>query len=351
MAEPASAIITLIVFAYNASKSLYEAVDSFQSQRQTIKDVLSDLGALTTVLETIRAKAESSQEAGSLEVLRKPLDCCAKTCQEMHEMLNECTKHSKDGQTSVRLWLKMRWHEKSFDVMKNRLSSYKSTLVIAFQVINIQDHSVTQSSLDDLKNLISGTREDLEDQLEEVQRDIEDAAISVREVLQDEQARLQSILASVEKAQEVLNTTQPKLVIESNKAGDGSRAIFGTDTSQPHFELKVANNEAGVGAVMSAGVHSPETLQALLQQSQTPDLALALQALQTQSSHTANEALQNVLNKMAADRNQTLPDAPRRNLLVNAEDSDFIEGMQFAQRTGSRRGNARADDKVFARPK
>jgi len=137
MAEAASALIALIVFAYDASKSLYEAVSSFKSQRQTIKDVLADLDSLVTVLTTIREQAQRSQKVESLEPLRKPLECCATTCKEMRETIDVCTSHSKDGQASVRDWLKMQYREKSFEDMKKRLASYKSTLVIAFQSMNM----------------------------------------------------------------------------------------------------------------------------------------------------------------------------------------------------------------------
>ena len=133
----ASGILTLVVFAFDASKSLYEAISSFKNQRQTIKDVLADLHALITVLTTIRERAQRPTEVAKLEPLRQPLTSCATTCKEMREMLDACTAHSKDGQASVRDWLKMRYREKSFDDMKNRLSSYKTTLVIAFQSINI----------------------------------------------------------------------------------------------------------------------------------------------------------------------------------------------------------------------
>ena len=133
----ASGLLTLIVFTFDASKSLYEAISSFKSQRQTIQDVLADLDALVMVLATIREQAQHPAEAAKLELLRQPLECCATTCEEMREMLNVCSAHSKDGQSSVRDWLKMRYREKSFDDMKNRLSSYKTTLVVAFQSINL----------------------------------------------------------------------------------------------------------------------------------------------------------------------------------------------------------------------
>lgn len=133
----ASGLLTLIIFAYDTSKSLYEAVSSFKSQRKTIKDVLADLDSLVTVLEKIHEQAQRSQEVERLEPLREPLNCCTTTCHEMHEMLDACTTHSKEGRDSVRDWLNMRYHEKSFEDMKKRLASFKSTLSIAFESINM----------------------------------------------------------------------------------------------------------------------------------------------------------------------------------------------------------------------
>jgi len=133
----ASGLLTLTIFAYDTSKSLYEAVSSFKSQRKTIKDVLADLDSLVTVLENINKQAQRSQEIERLEPLREPLNCCTTTCHEMHEMLDACTTHSKEGRDSVRDWLNMRYHEKSFEDMKKRLASFKSTLSIAFESINM----------------------------------------------------------------------------------------------------------------------------------------------------------------------------------------------------------------------
>ena len=52
-------------------------------------------------------------------------------------MLNACTKHAKDNRDSIRDWLNMQYREKSFEDVKQRLASYKSTLSIAFASINI----------------------------------------------------------------------------------------------------------------------------------------------------------------------------------------------------------------------
>ena len=173
-----------------------------------------------------------------------------------------------------------------------------------------QVHSITQDSLNDLKNSIRGTKEDLEDQLDQVRQAISTADASLREMLQVDQTRLQTSLDSLARAQRVADTTDPKVVLERNRAGQGSRAIFGTDTSQPQFSLTVSDNEAELGAVMAAGVHSPETLQALLRDSRTPDLALTLQVLQTQSHRANATALQSILNNLSAERQKGLTDPP-----------------------------------------
>jgi hypothetical protein len=140
MAEPiglASGLLTLIIFAYDTSKSVYDIVSSFKSQRKVIKDVQADLNSLITVLTSIRDQAQRSSGLERLEPLRQPLNCCATTCKEMREMLDACTAHSTDERNSVRDWLKMQYHEKGFEDMKKRLASYKSTLSIAFESINM----------------------------------------------------------------------------------------------------------------------------------------------------------------------------------------------------------------------
>lgn len=133
----ASALLTLAVLALDTSKSLYEAVSRFKSQRKTIKDLQTDLSSLIAVLGSIRTQAQNSQEVERLELLRHPLECCLTTCQDMRDMLDACTKHSTEGRDSVRNWLNMRYHEKGFADMKQRLASYKSTLSITFGSINL----------------------------------------------------------------------------------------------------------------------------------------------------------------------------------------------------------------------
>lgn len=183
-----------------------------------------------------------------------------------------------------------------------------------------QDHSVTQESIEDMKNLMRGIKEDLEDQLDEVQQAIRAAEASSLKVHEEDQTRLQSALDSIALAQRMVEN-RPHISIMDNCIGQGSRVLMGTDTPEPAFNLTVARNEIGVAATYSAGVHSPQVLQALLQNATTPNLALALQALQTQPFDVRSEAVQSALNAASATRNVEAPHV-HRTLLTTVDSSD-----------------------------
>jgi hypothetical protein len=207
--------------------------------------------------------------------------------------------------------------------------------------------------LSNLKDLISGTKEDLEDQLDQVRQAIGTADAPVRKILQDDLARLQNSLDSVARAQRIADTARPEVTIEGNEAGQYARAIFGTDTPQPQFNLRVSENRAELGASMSAGVHSPQTLQALVGKSQTPDLALAIQALQTQSPNTNHEYLLSILNGLSMERQRGIIDLPSETIPPTVprilEDVDTIRTVGPGRLTSSMHEGIGNDDEALER--
>lgn len=130
-----SGLLTVIAFAFNASRSVYETLSSFNSRRDAVRAIQADLGSLVAVLSSIRDQAQNSSNVEKFEPLRQPAYSCATICEELREMLDLCMAHSTDEHSSVRDWLKMQYHEKSFDDMKKRLASYKAILSIAFDCV------------------------------------------------------------------------------------------------------------------------------------------------------------------------------------------------------------------------
>ena len=213
------------------------------------------------------------------------------------------------------------------------------------------DHSTTQDSLNQLKDAIQGTREDLEDQLGQVQQAIKTAEASLGDILRVDQARLQRSLDNLAQARTIVDHSKPQIVIERNRAEQGSRALFGTDTSQPRFNLTTSSNEAQLGAVMAAGVHSPETLQALLGKPWTADLALVFQALQTQSPSIISTTLQPHLhNILAADRQGPIDRPSTTNVssssrISEQQDTSNFVGMYVQSASGVHEHDETVGDK------
>lgn len=132
-----ASVLGIATAALQLSQSSYELIDSFRSQRKDVHEIQDDLRGLIAVLQTICEQARDANNDDKLRVLGGPLQCCRSITQEMYDMLQQCTKHAKDHRESVRTWLSLRYREKSFDDARQRLSSYKSTLTIAFDSINL----------------------------------------------------------------------------------------------------------------------------------------------------------------------------------------------------------------------
>jgi hypothetical protein len=152
--------------------------------------------------------------------------------------------------------------------------------------VNSTYQSATHSSIKDIQNAICGTKLDLEEQIKEVQQSICNTSDSLRENLEADRAHLHGCLEGLAQAQQVVDSSHHQFVIEHNRSGQRARAIFGTDSIRPLFDLTVSENVAEVDAVMSAGVYSPQTMQALLRGSQPSTRALVLQVVQNHSLNT-----------------------------------------------------------------
>jgi len=138
MADPVSAasgILTIVVFAFQSSKCLYEAVSSFQSNQRTIRDLKEELEALNEVLEFLRQTATDTD--GDFTSLELPLRRCGRACEDFRKVIEKCTEHSGGSRTSFRDWAKLRYMGDDITGFKNVLASYKSTIIIALGDANM----------------------------------------------------------------------------------------------------------------------------------------------------------------------------------------------------------------------
>ena len=138
MADPlstASALLTLVVFAFQSSTALYQVIESFQTNKKTIRDLKEELEALTGVLKSLQeAVAESDVD---LTALKLPLLRCGKACKDFEAVIVKCTAHSAGARTSFRDWAKLQYMGDNIDGFRNMLAGYKSTITVALGDANM----------------------------------------------------------------------------------------------------------------------------------------------------------------------------------------------------------------------
>lgn len=138
MADPisvASGVVALATFAFHSSVSLYQAVESFQTNSRVIRELKEELEALDGVLRSLQLAAVDN--SADLTGLNLPLFRCGKTCREFETVIIKCTAHSGGSRTSFRDWAKLKYMGNDIAGFKNMLAGYKSTISIALADANL----------------------------------------------------------------------------------------------------------------------------------------------------------------------------------------------------------------------
>lgn len=131
----ASGLLTLVVFAVHSSKSLYQAVQSFQSNRRAIRELREELEALNGVLQSLHEAVINTNV--NVTALKLPLLRCGKACEDFEAVIAKCTAHSGGPRTSFRDWAKLKYMGDDIVGFKNMLAVYKSTITIALGDANL----------------------------------------------------------------------------------------------------------------------------------------------------------------------------------------------------------------------
>ena len=133
MAEPiglASGLVALAGFAFQASITLYQTVQSFQFHPKQIRDLEQELEALSGVLSSLK-ETVSATTGVDLSALDLPLLRCGNACKEFEQEIMKCSSRSGGSRTSFRDWAKLRYMGDNIDGFRQLLAGYKSTINIA----------------------------------------------------------------------------------------------------------------------------------------------------------------------------------------------------------------------------
>jgi hypothetical protein len=139
MAEPiglAAGLLALAGFAFQASVTLHNTVQSFQFHPKQLRDLNEELEALSGVLGSLTETVSATTDV-DLSALDLPLLRCGNACKEFEQEILKCSSRSGGSRTSFRDWAKLRYMGDNIDGFRQLLAGYKSTINIALMDANL----------------------------------------------------------------------------------------------------------------------------------------------------------------------------------------------------------------------
>jgi hypothetical protein len=139
MAEPiglAAGLLALAGFAFQASVTLYNTVQSFKFHPKQLRDLKEELEALSGILGSLTETVSATTDV-DLSALDLPLLRCGNACKEFEQEILRCSSRSGGNRTSFRDWAKLRYMGDNIDGFRQLLAGYKSTINIALTDANL----------------------------------------------------------------------------------------------------------------------------------------------------------------------------------------------------------------------
>jgi hypothetical protein len=130
-----SGLFTLATFLLQAVKTLYQAVDSFQSHIRPLRELKEELKALSGLLESLQMSVTSGDV--DLAVLKLPLLRCGKACEDFQTSLTKLKEQSRGAGPSLRDWARLQYMGEDITEFKNMLGGYRATIGIALSGVNM----------------------------------------------------------------------------------------------------------------------------------------------------------------------------------------------------------------------
>lgn len=132
----ASGVLTLAVFAFKSSITLSDAIQSYSSHPQRVRDTIAELEALSAVLQSLTETVRSISE-GDLAQLKLPLLRCGTACDEFRQEIGKCSARSGADRASFRDWAKLQYMGDNIDAFRQQLAGYKATITIAITDLSL----------------------------------------------------------------------------------------------------------------------------------------------------------------------------------------------------------------------
>ncbi|GKU11964.1 unnamed protein product, partial [Fusarium langsethiae] len=132
-----SGLLTLAAFAHQSVIKVQEAVQSFQRLPRQLRELLSELAELSTVLQDL-SQAPGGDIEVDLSALKTTLEQCRRSCEEFAQELKACSSSSSQDRVGFLDWAKLTYRGgNGIEGFRQQLIGYKSTIVVALSFANL----------------------------------------------------------------------------------------------------------------------------------------------------------------------------------------------------------------------
>ncbi|KAF5542796.1 pathogenicity CRX2 [Fusarium mexicanum] len=168
-----SGLLTLAAFAHQSVIKVQEAVQSFQRLPRQLRELLSELAELSTVLQDL-CQAPGGDIEVDLSALKTTLEQCRRSCEEFAQELKACSSSSSQDRVGFLDWAKLAYRGgNGIEGFRQQLIGYKSTIVVALNFANLRTSTITVEAIQSCRELIETTTIDLEAHLADVKEKLD----------------------------------------------------------------------------------------------------------------------------------------------------------------------------------
>ncbi|KAH6892894.1 hypothetical protein B0T10DRAFT_436508, partial [Thelonectria olida] len=146
--------VLAIASVAESSMSLYDTVQSFQSNPKQLRDLSEELKALNGTLASLHDVLRITPDI-NLTVLELPLKLCGDRCKDLQMEILKCSSRSRGNRTSFRDWVMLRYMVRGVEGVRQLLLRYISTFDIFLADVNLRKLSATKQTLESYKKLIN----------------------------------------------------------------------------------------------------------------------------------------------------------------------------------------------------
>ncbi|KAJ0413235.1 hypothetical protein BJY00DRAFT_306460 [Aspergillus carlsbadensis] len=239
----ASGIIALSGFALQATKSLFQTIESIRNSKRSVRELRDEVEALCQTLEILTQLATEYEV--ELSALKLPLFRCGVVCQELSDLISQCVKHTDEQKSSLRDWTRLQYMGEDITNYRNVLSNYKATINIAIGGATFQTVAVTRQVLQDYKDMIQNTTTDLQERLNEIEDKLKSGRLSDKpsaEINREELQRIEEERQSTKLCLEICKQVSGFIELHQLKRDNGA----GQAASSPHDHKTQAKANIGI---------------------------------------------------------------------------------------------------------